>query len=285
MELLQLRYFFDAARSQNFTKTAQKYYVPTSSVSQSIKRLEKELGVSLFERGANKVVLSEYGRILYEGVSAAFGALDGAISKIDESRGEVCGEIRLCASTNRRIVTCAIESFSREYPSVRFVLNYGQSPEDDCDIFVTDEMLGDDRYERRELVKEKIMLAVGRESPILKRKNLCIADFSSASFISMPKGSSLYRYTNEICRAAGFEPNISICCDDPYYIRRYVDMGIGAAFVPTKSWKGQFTEKTVLLDLSPVTRNTYVYINRKKLAREAVNRFLECLCGEAENAL
>ena len=54
MELLQLRYFCDAAQTQNFSKTAKKYLVPTSNISQSIKRLEKELGCELFEHRGNK---------------------------------------------------------------------------------------------------------------------------------------------------------------------------------------------------------------------------------------
>lgn len=49
MELLQLKYFCDAAETENFSKTAKKYLVPTSNISQSIKRLERELGVELFD--------------------------------------------------------------------------------------------------------------------------------------------------------------------------------------------------------------------------------------------
>ena len=49
MELLQLRYFFDSAKTESFAKTAEKYMVPASSVSASVKRLEKELGCKLFE--------------------------------------------------------------------------------------------------------------------------------------------------------------------------------------------------------------------------------------------
>ena len=50
MELLQLRYFFDSAKNEHFAKTAEKYWVPASSVSASIKRLEEELGCKLFDR-------------------------------------------------------------------------------------------------------------------------------------------------------------------------------------------------------------------------------------------
>ena len=48
MELLQLKYFCDAAQSENFSKTAKKFGVPTSNISQSVKRLEKELSTPLF---------------------------------------------------------------------------------------------------------------------------------------------------------------------------------------------------------------------------------------------
>ena len=57
MELLQLRYFFDSSKNESFAKTAQKYMVPPSSVSASVKRLESELGCRLFDRQSNRIKL------------------------------------------------------------------------------------------------------------------------------------------------------------------------------------------------------------------------------------
>ena len=48
MELLQLRYFYESAKNQSFSKTSEKYMVPLSSVSASIKRLEQEIKTDLF---------------------------------------------------------------------------------------------------------------------------------------------------------------------------------------------------------------------------------------------
>ena len=62
MELLQMKYFYDTANSGSFTKTAEKYMVPTSSVSAAVKRLEKELGCELFDRSANKITLNDEGK-------------------------------------------------------------------------------------------------------------------------------------------------------------------------------------------------------------------------------
>ena len=71
MELLQLKYFCDAAETENFSLTAKKFSIPPSGVSQAIKRLEDELGTELFARGANRITLNEQGRIFYDGVKKA----------------------------------------------------------------------------------------------------------------------------------------------------------------------------------------------------------------------
>ena len=57
--VLQLTYFCSAAETESFAKTAQKYGILAQGVSQSVRRLEKELGVSLFDRYANRIVLNE----------------------------------------------------------------------------------------------------------------------------------------------------------------------------------------------------------------------------------
>ena len=55
MEFLQLKYFYESAKHESFAKTAEIYMVPTTSVSASVRRLEKELGCSLFDRSANRI--------------------------------------------------------------------------------------------------------------------------------------------------------------------------------------------------------------------------------------
>ena len=66
MDLLQLRYFFESAKNGSFSKTAKKYMVPLTSVSASIRRLEKELDCTLFDRTSNRVSLNANGRKLQQ---------------------------------------------------------------------------------------------------------------------------------------------------------------------------------------------------------------------------
>ena len=79
MEMLQLRYFYESAKNESFAKTAEKYLVPTSSVSASIKRLEAELGIRLFDRSANRITLNANGKKLQQSLCTVFNELDQAV--------------------------------------------------------------------------------------------------------------------------------------------------------------------------------------------------------------
>lgn len=89
----------------------------------------------------------------------------------------------------------------------------------------------------------------------------------------MPQGSSLRYYTDTLCNNAGFIPNIAIESDDPYYIREYLKLGLGIAFVPEFSWKGLFPNNISLVTLNTnnVYRETKVFT--KKNAAEIVRQF------------
>ena len=124
MELLQLTYFCDAAQSENFSKTAKKFFVPPSAISQSVHRLESELGTVLFYRDANRIRLNPDGRMFYEEIKTALSLIDRAKGRIAESRDGVSGEIKMFIGANRRAVTLAIERFREIYPQVNFLLNH-----------------------------------------------------------------------------------------------------------------------------------------------------------------
>ena len=65
MEIRQLQTFVIAAETQSFTRTAEMVGLTQSAVSQHVGSLEKVLSRSLFDRGANSVTLTEFGKALY----------------------------------------------------------------------------------------------------------------------------------------------------------------------------------------------------------------------------
>ncbi len=280
MELLQLKYFCDAAETENFTATAKKFYVPTSAVSQSIKRLEGELSTQLFARRANRITLNESGRLFYSSVKEALALLDGAKKQITDDGGS--GKIRLSIFINRRIVMQTVERFSRLYPDVDIVTKYTVSPEEEeFDLIVTDAALRGG-YTGEALLQEEILLALREDHPLAAKTDLTAEDIKGEPFICTNQGSSLYNITQEICADMGFSPHIVIRSDDPYYIRKCIELGLGASLIPAVSWRGQFSERIVLKKIHARKRTTMLYHRIGRHMPKCVERFAEMMREECD---
>lgn len=277
MEFLQLKYFRDAAQTQNFSKTAQKYGVPTSAVSQSVRRLEKELGTELFERTANRVSLNEDGKLLFQAVYQMDKTLEDIKRKFTDQQEELSGDIRLEISCNRRIVSDAIRQFGQLHPKVSFVLSHGAPSDGEFDLVISDDERLKERFTRIPLITEQIAVAFSGKHPLASAEQIALKDLAAERFVTMQPGRRLYYLTQSLCIQAGFLPKISIQCDDPYYIRQYIEMGLGIGFVPLFSWKGQLPEGLVCKPLAGITRTTYVYWDPARYMTKAAKQFLELL--------
>ena len=62
ISLLQLQYFLAMAEEGHLTRTAEKLFVSQSTLSSMISKLENELGVELFDRKNNRMILNKYGK-------------------------------------------------------------------------------------------------------------------------------------------------------------------------------------------------------------------------------
>lgn len=86
MELGQLEQFIAVVECRTMRAAAEQMGLSQPTISQSIKRLETELKCPLFERAHNKMVLLDYGEILYEHAKKALGSLEAAADEIAEAK-------------------------------------------------------------------------------------------------------------------------------------------------------------------------------------------------------
>ena len=274
MELLQLIYFCDAAETENFSHTAQKYHVPPSDISQSIKRLETELSVKLFDRRSNRVALNERGRAFYRKTKQALALLEDA--KTEAADSEVRGAIRLSVRTNRRIVMQTVRAFRQSHPAVDVVTSHDvHADSQEFHLVIADEALADSGLQRKKLLSEDIYLAMSRSNPHSGSRDF--AALREEPFITMGPGSSIHAITVDICAQWGFTPHIAIQSDDPFYIRKCVELGLGVSIIPSVSWKGQFSENIHLQKIPCPPRHTYVYWDEKKYLPASARAFLQML--------
>ena len=276
MELLQLQYFLESTKTENFAKVAERHFVPTSSVSGSVRRLEKELGCQLFDRSSNRLTLNRNGRRLANALQVAFDQIDSAVkdlSTIEDNR-----EIRMLVRTMRGNVTDYIIEYNRDKPHIQFKINFDNADQDfeKYDIIIDVESDLYPTHDRIELCLMRMRLVVSRDSPLC-RKKLTMKQLSSQQFITLGEQSHMHKILMDACKKAGFSPNVSIRSNDMKYYEKLVDSGI-AIGVERDNPKNIQLRNIAYLDVSDFVEETAVYAYYKKeIAYGNIAQFLQFL--------
>lgn len=281
MDLLQLRYFCYAAKAQSFAEAASHFRVPPSGVSQSVKRLETELGLSLFDRTANRIKLNEAGALFCERVSEALSILDDAKNSLQNKEKHA---LRVLVENNRRPVTLAAERFSKSHPAVSLSFDYTPKEGATYDMVVSARAMGDG-FESRPLVTEPFVLAVKKEHPLATLRRIRGEELKKERFVCMSKGSNLHDLLFSFCLSHGFTPAMALESDDPATIRHCIESGVGVGLVPAFSWQGQFSGEVALIPVEGLSRTTYIFYAADTPLSAEKQAFLTALCAVFEERI
>lgn len=117
MEINQLRYFKVVAETGKIVQAAEKLFVTSSAISSSISNLEKELGMALFVRKGNRLLLNRQGKILLDYAEHILQYVEDAQADLEESLLEASDHIAV-AMTAANIWQDVITEFSLKNPKV-----------------------------------------------------------------------------------------------------------------------------------------------------------------------
>ena len=230
MELLQLRYFYESAVNESFSKTAQSHMVPITSVSASIKRLEKELGCELFVRSSNRVRLSQEGKQFYESVRETLMGLDRAVEGLKPQQEEEPIHVLMLAIMER--VTDWVIHYRKLYPTATFRLdmNRRDMETDKFDILVDEDSDKYPGYEKFPLMEFKLKFCASKQNPLCGRK-LRLAELADQDFVALKEGGRTHKHLIKACENAGFQPKIVAMCNDVRCYRRLITAGVGVSLM------------------------------------------------------
>ena len=266
MELLQLRYFLTVANFLNISRAAEYHRIPQPAMSQTISRLEKELGAPLFDRHKNKLSLTQKGQEFFKSVSLSLSELDAATQNIN-SDGPLRGELTLLVQNHRDTMVDCIVSFRKLYPNVSFRIFYAQNEEEmqGYDLCIASEPPGEAYSDSKCLITEKLQLMVSVMHPMAKREFVPFYELKNESFALLNKNNSLWYHTELLCHRSGFEPNVSMLCGDLHCMIKYVAAGMAVTIGPVVSWRGFKNDSVVFVPTVPEeTRSTYVFQSKRK---------------------
>ena len=245
MELRQLEYFIAVASEMNFSRAAQRVHVVQSALSTSVSKLEKELGVELFDRSRQQIKITPAGELFREHARRVIHTVRLARDSISDYRGELSGTVEFGSliSFGALDVPKILGEFHRTYPFVRIRLRQSQTGSMPYLSAVADGSLdlalvsAPDRFpagiELRPLSQEPMLFVCRPDHHLAQRDHVRIAELAEEDLIGFPTDFGLQRIVEEAFGAAGITPHTPYEAAVEYWIAaNLVRHGLGTMFMP-----------------------------------------------------
>lgn len=254
MDLLQLKYFQVVAHMEHMTRAAEKLYIAQPSLSQSIAKLEEELGVPLFDRQGRRIHLNQFGRAFLKRVERIFRELDEGKREVADLAGLEEGSIALAVASTQPLPDL-LSGFLSRHPHVRFRLFQQQSlatvvqqlERGEIDLCVSSPPIEKPGITWVPLLTEEIFLLVPAGNPLARRGSIRLIEAAHESFIGLKPGHGLRDLMDEFCKRAGFVPDVVFEGDESATVRGLVTAGLGVTFVAAQTLPHGLPEQSMVL--------------------------------------
>ncbi|MCD7856659.1 MAG: LysR family transcriptional regulator [Clostridiales bacterium] len=220
MKTSSLNEFLILAEYLNYSKAAATLSISQSALSRHIMMLEKELGVPLFHRTTQKIVLTSYGRAFLPHAAAILEHTNAFQRTVEDIRGDTANRIAVgsCGFPNRYGMTALFAAFKKETPDA--VIDVHISSTDDMLKLLHDGVIEvafvhnitdfTGEYETLPFCEDHISAVVPFDHPLAGRETIHLSELKDEVFYLRHKSETLMdSFEMSALRAAGFEPKLS----------------------------------------------------------------------------
>lgn len=262
MELQQLEYFRIIAKNQNISASAKQLFIAQPSLSQTLKRLENEVGMPLFDRVGKQIVLNKAGEIFLKHVNAVFQSLDNAKRELQTYKEDTLKNVCICVQSTSLLIPEIISEIQTAYPKMHLqLLQHADMELMPYDLKIFSDYTHISESSETILMEEPLGVVIPKKHRLAKKDNLTISDLANESFISLSTGHNLYNIISHYCKECDFTPTISTYVDSPNIMRDLLKINLGIAFIPKYTWEHFYSDSLVFKHVSDLPMKRYILLS------------------------
>lgn len=246
-----------------------------SSISQQLAVLELEAGVPLLVRTGRRVQLTPQAEILVHHTSHLLERLELMETDLLSSLTAVSGTVKMAVfqSAALGIIPQALTLLGQEFPQLRVEITQ-REPESalfevwarDFDLVIAEQYPGhaaphQPELDRQALCEDELHLAVPHTSNATS-----LADVAGRAWVMEPQGTASRHWAEQLCRRAGFEPDVRFETADLQAHIRLIESGNAVAILPDLVWAGR--EPSVQLSELPEAPRRTIFTSVRAGSRE-----------------
>src|SRR6476660_1343486 len=249
MKLHDLHVLMAVVQAGSMSKAAALLNTTQPAISRSIAELERTIGVRLLERNPQGVEPTEYGRALLDGGVAVFDDLRQAVKNIEFLANPTAGEVRIGCTPllAASFVSAVIDRLSRRHPRMVFHLVTGyvetlhrELSGRNVDLLIARRFgpIAEERLDFQFLFDDSSVVAVGAQSPWVRRRRIRFAELLKESWVLPPPGSEIASIAIEAFRANGVDyPHTTVVTDSPHVRMSLLTAGRFVTILPASALK------------------------------------------------
>ena len=273
LNVYQLSIFLAVAQCQTFTGAGQKFHLTGSAVSLQIKGLEKQLGLSLFQRQGRRMEVTDAGRALMSAATQLVEMAHRTEESILRQRDPNAGRLVIGCGTaaGEQVLPRLLAAFKREYPSASIMVRQAGcvSVLDAVRAMEVDfGLLGSRPREKglqsRKLLEDRVVLIVPSKHPWVRRGTVEPEDLRTATLILRQDGSGVYRAAEEFLEKRGValeDLRILMEVEGTGLVESAVVAGLGVALVSRLAAR-RFGSAVKMVELSGLSATCEVHLVR-----------------------
>jgi len=240
MELSQLEVFLTVARERRFSRAAEKLFRTQSAVSQTIRKLEDELGESLFDRSSREGVLTDAGQVLYEYAEKLLNLRNDARESLVELRELQKGKLVIAANEFTSLYLLPVlAEFRRLHPMVKITVQRALGSRIPDDVLQHTAELGVLSYQPQEVhlhsiivYLDELVLVVPPKHPLASAPEVSIKQLGAESFVAHIVSSPYREKVLQTFERHKTPLHMDLELPTLQAIKQFVAMGNGVALMP-----------------------------------------------------
>src|SRR5690606_1356217 len=190
-----------------------------STLSHQIRQLEDELGKPLFERSGKRVMLTEAGDQFLHYAQRALQEIDQGLGALRQNTLELTGHLRIGSTHtfNLSFIPDCIASFQQRYPGIRISVEelaadtiVQRLHDRQLDIGIAYRPAEPLELQFEPLYNEEMVLVVGPEHPLARRKRVRMVELHGQSMVLLPRSFTTRLMLDECFQACGAEPHVLV---------------------------------------------------------------------------
>lgn len=240
MEIKDMQAFYAIVEEGNISHAAMRLSIAQPALSRQMKKLEKSLGVQLFERGSRRIRLTDAGQLLYDRVKHILGMVDGTVREITDIGSGEAGSVRLgtITTSGAMLLPELVAEFREKYPKVTFQVWEGEGARilellDNrmIEIAITRTQVDADTYSSIVLEDEPLVIVMHKELCCCGSEpdRVRLIELKDIPLLMPLRWRSIFLGH---CSRMGMEPNILSVSDSIVQNILWTREGIGASLVP-----------------------------------------------------